>query len=186
MQDKTGRIMYYLKNLDLEELIDRPYRIIEDMAIVFGYLKEDGMVVDPIDHKYAKENNWSDIFLWEMATKNTKSLLPAKIEPVYKNFVGHTEDEPVFFLTNEIQSYGSGTLLYDNLLQDFSMKYGWNLYLLPTSIHEFLLLFDQGVYSEEELLKIVKHSNENLTKEEFLSQNIYYYDREKGELISLF
>lgn len=186
MQAKTERIVYYLINFEKELLVHRPYRIFEDMAIVFGYLKEDGLTIEPIDHKCAKKYRWTRDFLWETARKNTKVLLPTKIEPIYKNMIRHTQDEPVFFFSNKIQRYGASVILYDDLLQEFSTKYGWNLYLLPTSIHEFLILFDQGVYSGDELLEILKQSNKELRKDEFLSENIYYYDRTKRELISLF
>ena len=57
---------------------------------------------------------------------------------------------------------------------------------LPTSIHEMLLLFDDGEDPEEDLLHILEKSNQQLSKEEFLSENIYYYDKYMGELISLF
>ena len=59
-------------------------------------------------------------------------------------------------------------------------------YLLPTSIHEMLLLFDDGEDQEEDLLHILEKSDQQLSKEEFLSDNIYYYDKYMGELISLF
>lgn len=49
-----------------------------------------------------------------------------------------------------------------------------------------LLLFDDGEDQEEDLLHILEKSDQQLSKEEFLSENIYYYDKYKGELISLF
>ena len=49
-----------------------------------------------------------------------------------------------------------------------------------------LLLFDDGADQEEDLLHILEKSNQQLSKEEFLSENIYYYDKYMGELISLF
>ena len=66
------------------------------------------------------------------------------------------------------------------------MKYGWNLYLLPTSIHEFMILFDQGIYNEENLQKILQESNQKLDQKEFLSDNIYYYDRDQRQFFAIF
>lgn len=188
MQNKTERIIYHLVNFEQqkEELKERPHMIFEDMAVVFDYLKKDGMSVDNIEHDDVQANGWTKEFLWEKARKNTSELLPAKIEPIDKNIMRHMEDEPVFFLSNKIQRYGASAIFYDGLLHEFSTKYGYNLYLLPTSIHEVLILLDQGIYLEDKLLMILKDSNKNLSKEEFLSENIYYYDREQRELISLF
>ena len=103
-----------------------------------------------------------------------------------ESIIGHTEDEPVFLLSNKVRRYGAATICYKNLLRDFAMKYGWNLYLLPTSIHEFIILFDQGTYREETLQKILKQSDQKLDQKEFLSDNIYYYDRDQGEFFGLF
>ena len=89
-------------------------------------------------------------------------------------------------VSNKIQRYGAAVICYEYFLDDISRKYNKSLYLLPTSIHEMLLLFDDGEDQEEDLLHILEKSDQQLSKEEFLSENIYYYDKYMGELISLF
>ena len=89
-------------------------------------------------------------------------------------------------VSNKIQRYGAGVICYEDFLGDISRKYNKSLYLLPTSIHEMLLLFDDGEDQEENLLHILEKSDHQLNKEEFLSDNIYYYDKYMEELISLF
>ena len=174
MQRENERIIYHLMHFDEKdkEWSERPYLLLEDMAIVFDIFDLDDRSIQRIDHKKAK--------------KNTKQLLPAKFEPVYKDFRGHTEDRPVFVVSNKIQRYGAAVICYEDFLDDISRKYNKSLYLLPTSIHEMLLLFDDGEDQEEDLLHILEKSDQQLSKEEFLSENIYYYDKYMGELISLF
>lgn len=188
MQRETECIIYHLMHFNEKdkEINDRPYLLLEDMAIVFDILGTDDQSIQRIDHRKANEEQWSEQFLWETAKKNTKQLLPAKLEPVYKDFRGHTEDRPAFVITNEIQRYGAGVICYEDFLQNISRKYDKSLYLLPTSIHEMLLLFDDGEDQEEDLFHILEKSNRQLNKEEFLSDNIYYYDKYTGELIGLF
>lgn len=188
MQKEIERIVYYLVSIEntQESLERRPYMILEDMAVVFGILDIDGATIHEVDDKKAMDHGWSEKFLWERAKRNTELLLPARIEPVSQTIIGHTEDEPVFLLSNEARRYGAGTICYENVLQDFSMKYGWNLYLLPTSIHEFMILFDQGIYNEENLQKILQESNQKLDQKEFLSDNIYYYDRDQRQFFAIF
>ena len=187
MQRENERIIYHLMHFDEKdkEWSERPYLLLEDMAIVFDILDLDDRSIQRIDHKKANKEQWTDQFLWESAKKNTKQFLPAKFEPVYKDFRGHTEDRPVFMVSNKIQRYGAGVICYEDFLGDIS-KYNKSLYLLPTSIHEMLLLFDDGEDQEEDLLHILEKSDQQLSKEEFLSENIYYYDKYMGELISLF
>lgn len=188
MERETERIIYHLIHFNEkdEEVNDRPYLLFEDMGIIFDILDPDYESIQKIDHKKANKEQWSEQFLWEIAKKNTEQLLPAKLESVYKDFRGHTEDRPVFVVSNEMQRYGAGVICYENFLDDISRKYDKSLYLLPTSIHEMLLLFDDGKDQEEDLLHILEKSNQRLNKEEFLSENIYYYDKNTRELISLF
>lgn len=185
MQKETERIVYYLAGIENYQE-NQPSILWEDMVILFGILNTDGITIHEIDDKKAIAHGWSKKFLWEMAKSNTELLLPARIEPVSKRIIGHTEDEPVFLLSNNIRRYGAATVCYKNLLHDFAMKYGWNLYLLPTSIHEFIILFDQGAYREENLQKILDESNQKLDPKDFLSDNIYYYDRNQREFFAVF
>ena len=170
MQRENERIIYHLMHFDEKdkEWSERPYLLLEDMAIVFDILDLDDRSIQRIDHKKANKEQWSDQFLWESAKKNTKQFLPAKFEPVYKDFRGHTEDRPVFMVSNKIQRYGAGVICYEDFLGDISRKYNKSLYLLPTSIHEMLLLFDDGEDQEEDLLHILEKSDQQLSKEEFL------------------
>ena len=143
-------------------------------------------MIDPYKESIIKRQTKNNGRISFYAKKNTKQFLPAKFEPVYKDFRGHTEDRPVFMVSNKIQRYGAGVICYEDFLGDISRKYNKSLYLLPTSIHEMLLLFDDGEDQEEDLLHILEKSDQQLSKEEFLSDNIYYYDKYMGELISLF
>ena len=188
MQKETGRIIYYLNCLESEQdsLENRPYVIFEDMAVVFGFLDEDRLGIYKIDNDAMADRGWDLNYLVEEAKRNTSRLLPARIEPASKRIIGHTKDDPVFLLSNDVCRYGSGVICYKNLLYDFAHKYNHNLYLLPTSIHEFMILLDQGRHQQENLQKIVKESNRSLKEDEILSDNIYYYDRGKRELFGLF
>lgn len=182
------RLLNYEKNLELLKKV--PHILYEDFAVVYFILeKKENDMMSPllIDRKKMEEWNLSGELLEQYAKENTPDIFPAKIEAMSR-FRGHTpEDEPAFVLSNEQQFYGAGVVLYDGVLDHFSHKYGWNLYLLPTSIHEFVILFDRGQYLQEELLQIVRQSNQELLSEQdFLSDNVYYYDRNDRQFFSLF
>ena len=125
MQRENERIIYHLMHFNKKdkEWSERPYLLLEDMAIVFDILDLDDQSIQRIDHKKANKEQWSDQFLWESAKKNTKQLLPAKFEPVYKDFRGHTEDRPVFVISNEIQRYGAAVICYEDFLDDQGNKH---------------------------------------------------------------
>ena len=74
MQRENERIIYHLMHFDEndKEWSERPYLLLEDMAIVFDILDLDDQSIQRIDHKKANKEQWSDQFLWESAKKNTK------------------------------------------------------------------------------------------------------------------
>ncbi len=146
MQRENERIIYHLMHFDEKdkEWSERPYLLLEDMAIVFDILI---WMIDPYKESIIKrqtKNNGRISFYGRMQRRIQNSFLPAKFEPVDKHFRGHTEDRPVFMVSNKIQRYGAGVICYEDFLGDISRKYNKSLYLLPTSIHEMLLLFDDG------------------------------------------
>lgn len=59
-----------------------------------------------------------------------------------------------------------------------------NLYILPSSIHEVIILLDDEYAKDpEELARMDKRDNRIVVdREEILSDHVYYYDREKDEI----
>ena len=47
--------------------------------------------------------------------------------------------------------FGATTIFYPNVLKELAEKHGTSLFLLPSSIHEFLILEDNGIYNPKEL-----------------------------------
>ena len=65
----------------------------------------------------------------------------------------------------------------------FAEKLGKNFYILPSSVHEVILLPEDKVSSSENLLTMVMEVNRTqLAPEEVLSDAVYYYDRKSGEI----
>ena len=79
--------------------------------------------------------------------------------------------------------YGDSIICIDPL-RDFANYMGHDLYILPSSIHEVILLLDdEYVQSSEELREMVRETNRMVVdQEEVLSDHIYHYDREKDEI----
>ena len=86
-------------------------------------------------------------------------------------------------LTNKYKEYGAAGILYSALLRDYSELAGHNLILLPSSIHEWILLPDDGRFSVEEMRQLVNEVNrEVLSAKDYLSDRVYYFDRKKNEV----
>lgn len=86
---------------------------------------------------------------------------------------------PMWVLTNTRRLYGAATLLYPNVLSECARTLGGSFYILPTSVHELILvpIIKQQRLTRSELLEMVCEINHSSVKvEERLTDNVYLYD----------
>lgn len=94
-----------------------------------------------------------------------------------------TGEIPLLVLTNNRRYLGAACILYRGLLERFAKKIGKNFYILPSSVHEVILLPEDKVNSSESLIQMVVEVNRSqLAPEEVLSDAVYYYDRKSGQI----
>ena len=83
---------------------------------------------------------------------------------------------PLSILTNTSGIFGASAMLYPGVLKEFSKKIGHDLIILPSSVHEVLLLPYDSTYSFQEMADMVTDVNEKCVPvEEQLSNQVYYY-----------
>jgi hypothetical protein len=86
-------------------------------------------------------------------------------------------NEKMYVLSNDRGINGASTLLYPNVLYDFASSIRMNFYILPSSIHECILVPDTGKLSKAALKEMVKDVNDShVSADEVLSNEVYYYD----------
>lgn len=85
----------------------------------------------------------------------------------------------LYVLTNQSQLNGASVLAQDNILERIGDMLGTNFYVLPSSIHEVLIVPDNGSFNLKELEAMVKEVNvTQVAPEDLLSDKVQYYDRE--------
>jgi hypothetical protein len=199
-----GRILYRYINYDRNALMlkEVPHLRTLDLAMVFYYHPD---IDEPTDSTILirssdlKEWNISLHDLWELARKNTPELEPPSILPLRSliselaecrddgngNEYGPAENEdlPMYVLTNKDRTFGAACLTYQNVFSDISDHFQSSLFVLPSSIHEVIILPDSGRFSKEELEEMVTEINEcEVAPYEVLSNHVYRYSRETKEL----
>lgn len=88
-----------------------------------------------------------------------------------------TPGPDLMVLTNEQAFYGAGALFYPQMMDSIADYTGSNYYILPSSIHETLILADDGTMDRETLENMVQEINEMVVApEERLSDHVYHYD----------
>lgn len=132
--------------------------------------------------------------LMDCADINTPFLFPAKMEKLEKVLLEYLEDQDeeipegfytgessygVLILTNKQGVNGASALLYPELIHEIADRYESDLYLIPSSVHEFLILPAKDSMELSELTTMIQQVNKNhVYPDEILSDHAYLYRRE--------
>lgn len=133
--------------------------------------------------------------LKEAATENTPKLLPVQFGGIYdvlKLMMGEEtlldyedciEDCHMYVATNTSKTFGASVLCYEGVMREFAKKLETDFYILPSSIHETIIVFPKGEDDAPALREMVYMVNRtNLSPEEVLSDSVYYYSRENDAI----
>lgn len=86
-------------------------------------------------------------------------------------------DDEMYVLTNEDGYLGASVMFNDGILQKIRNKFGCGYFVLPSSVHEVILVPDNGRKSADDLKKIVVEANRCVVEPaEVLSDNVFRYD----------
>jgi hypothetical protein len=90
---------------------------------------------------------------------------------------------PMYVLTNQDKVNGAGVLAHDGVLEKVGVLIGSDFYVLPSSVHEVLIVPDNGTMQLAELENLVREVNATqVAPEDRLSDKVQYYDRETRTL----
>lgn len=94
------------------------------------------------------------------------------------------EDElTLYVLTNREKIFGASAMLYSEKLKELADRFGCDLLILPSSVHEVLIVPDDRKREYDYYRWMVKEVNTTqVDPEEILSYNLYRYDRKKEEI----
>lgn len=203
------QICIKLVNADLNEelLADAPHKIVcEDLAVVFYVLlSNDRFGSATITIRNGMFESWHVTVdeLFETALMNTQRLLRGSVTNLasvmldlmsdrldeedarefYDMCVTGADQIPLFVCTNETKMQGAAVLLYPGLLKDFAERTGSDFYILPSSIHETLLVPVNDQTEVENLRDMVRSVNETeVAPADRLSDNVYIYKRETDQI----
>ncbi|MBE5876712.1 MAG: hypothetical protein E7290_07465 [Lachnospiraceae bacterium] len=195
------KVIYKLVHAERNRVLleDVPHIKVHDLAVVFQCLmaQEDmGNATVLIHNAHLKLWGIDEKKLYQAAIVNTPRLLPYEIsamKDVIRQLLELDEELPVeegnipmYVLSNRARIFGAACILYPDVLRNFADEIESDLYILPSSVHELILLPTSAGSDIAELTKMVQDINETqLGQEEVLSDSIYYYSRDEGKLLML-
>ena len=198
------------KEANQDYLEDKSYTGLEDLAVIYQILLEkrgDDIATVTVTSDLLERFGVSLEDLHEQALKNTEVLQPHRLrglneviidmmagniakweqismDEARKKAAQRMPDEPekMYVLTNDTNINGAATILNDTVRQEIAEKIG-DFYVLPSSIHETLIVPKNAGLDAEQLGKIVKDVNRTQVAEpEILSDHVYEYDAKEHEL----
>lgn len=183
-----GNIVYKLinGNANKELLSDVPFKKVDgtDLVLVFMVLVkvngQNGTILIHNSHLEGWGVTVEDLYV--LAEKNTPALFPAQIEGM-PNFIASitgapVDDNPLTIVTNEDRTNGACVILYKDVLKKIAVEKGVDkLYVIPSSVHECLVLPATEAFKKDYLDGIVREVNETtLAPNEVLGNCVYTYD----------
>lgn len=177
-----------------EYLQDKPHKKILDLAIIYVWSKEladHSRVSTPITYQILESMNIVEDNLYLFA--HQRMLEPGEVkitslhEAIYEDFatelddIINPKDVDMYVITNKDLYNGATQLLNIKNLQKLSDVYDDDLYILPSSIHEVMVL-PVNINDENMLLEMVQYGNETVEQNELLSYNIYRYIKSENRV----
>ena len=190
------KLMHYEMNREFLE--DIPHQRFLDLALVcFCDIRDrrigHGSITIKTEHLEMWKITEEELFL--DATRNMEKLYPADfmnmaevLKELYKDPAGLLDVTfPMYVLTNKERVNGAASLLYKGKMEEIAKFMNGDYYVLPSSIHEVILMpKKENGTDEENLSRMVAEINrEHLAREEVLANHAYLYQSDTGKLVAL-
>lgn len=200
------RLVHLEKNREVLE--DSVYSEYMDLAYVVYVVTE--ISRDGIKCFRLPKQMWESLELGEIHTcfprliENTRRLFPEKLEYICYGLEKEVSEPAelseflkdvregealianrLYVLSNQRRVNGATVLLYPEILETVGKRFGGGYYIIPSSIHEVLLLKENPGENEEKLNEMVWEVNQAVVApEEVLSNHVYYYSPSKHKIES--
>lgn len=188
------RVINYEMNRDyLKDMIFHRYL---NLAVIVQYMLNDnsfGEATITLRNEHLKLWGVEREDVFAQARKNSPFLCPAVVmtmEELLKNkFSGRMDGlcaPQMYVVTNKRGCNGAGVVFYDGLLSQLSEQLQNNLFILPSSVHEMIIVPDSEKNREMDFKTMVSEINHTqLMQDEILSDYPYYYERMSGNITML-
>ena len=188
-----------------------PHFDVLDLSVVFYFLINTESIQNAtamIHNEHLKMWNVSRDEIFRIAAENTPKLLRCDIRSIDEilrkyfsqlegfeaydegNKAVHTEgmayrqnDIKMYVLTNAFQMNGAACMLYEKPLKGFADQVNDDLYIIPSSVHEVIIIPAKDIGKDELNVMVEQVNKEELAECDILSDHVYMYDRKKGTVV---
>lgn len=195
IKDKIAMRMVNYKD-NREMLSETPHKKVDDLAVYYVVVvgcNRDGTACMTIRNTHQEMLGITTDELHQIAMDNTSKIFPPvlmRIEDKFSNIKDNlfiSEDvstkSEMYVLTNEIVNFGAVNILSSDITEKVRKIIGGDYYIIPSSVHELLLVSKNEMVDARGLGILVREVNGHMVdREDRLSDHIYEMDFEKNEL----
>lgn len=183
-----GRLTLRLMNPDsnTEFLKTHPHKTFLDLAAVVAVrnVQKACHIIQTCDVDDSLLQHWEVSFyeVYEQARINVISETPVfmPLSDLLGDLVGQT-DLPLYVLTNDIFMDGANRMVDEGFLKSLSEIWKEDIFVIPSSVNEILLIPVGDQPSEDEMSLMIKEVNGTILKpKEILSDHVYVYKKGSG------
>jgi len=188
---------------DNRQMLSRmPHRQMEDLALILElkFPMEEGVGSIKVSHELAELWAVDTDTLFAQAQENSLKAEPPSLhrmedtmlslafgrdaaENLLENPAPEEVPSQLYVLSNMSKNKGAAVLSYPGVLEKAEQLFPKGFYILPSSIHELLIVPKSPEIDPRELGEMVRAVNRaEVAKEEQLSDRVYEYDREAGTI----
>lgn len=209
VSDKIAARLYGMEGN--EELLSvRPHATMDDLAVTYCIMlgdNENGSMSVPITNQIMETWGVTQEDLRRIAQENCDTLTPSKFMsmnavmtdmmlPQIMSDYGINEEEAIkmvndmvptddklFVLTNNQKLNGAAALLDEKIMEQITERVGNDFYILPSSVHEVLIVPKEVGMDLKDLEAMVQEVNATqVAPQDKLSDHVYQYDNETREV----
>lgn len=199
-------IVYSLINTERNRklLEDLPHMDFMDLSVVFQCMMASddyGTAAIRIHNVHMKLWDVTVNDLFKAAQKNTPCLMGYELKSMKDVLLEIMESEqqeeadcdtyiaeignavPMYVLSNRYRIDGAACILYPTLPARICNRLESSFYIIPSSIHELLILPSDNTDDSDKIREMIKEINDTqVSAEEILSYSLYFYEREENRL----
>lgn len=170
---------------DIEEIV---HDELEDLAVIYCFMSTETegqkhhIIMIPNDTLDAI--GYTEDQIKKQAVANTINKQPMHVSSIgsfiasmYKLDPQGLDQIPMYVATVSDYQFGAKVLMYPEFFEYAAAVVGGSYYILPSSIHELILLANDGTSTVEDLQNTVREINQTeVSESDFLSDEVYHYD----------
>lgn len=176
-----------------ERLSDMPYRDFLDLAVIYRVnVGENGSGTTSfaVGNAICKKYGINDAELERAARRNTerKGFRTWSFDSIIAEITGIPEvdgegEYPMWVISNSQKINGAAVMLYEGYFDILARRIESDLYILPSSIHEVIVVPVNGMEKDEWRTMVSIVNSSEVPEHEILSENVYRYCRKENRVV---